>query len=715
MDVTKSNFSSARGHLASLLPRASFVALDLEMGGIDAALALARRPVNSAVVRAKNALSDEPQTRYERIRAAATTYPVLQVGVSVFCPSETDAAATTTASTAEGRGEGAEEEVPRSAVAESPPAARSLLDADAPPPLAYTASTFTFHVNPLRPKIRDDDGRINARDPVAHETVTLDASAAAFLLRNGFDFQKWLSEGVCLSNDARVEEARGKIWPSEEERRRREEAGKWRRRPVALEKEEDRAVVDDAMKKVREWAENGGGGGKEEEEEEEETKPPTPLLLGSEGELNGFLRRALYERVEASHPDVAIESVPVLDDNGDPVPWKKALKLERLTASEREARSAEEAAKREDEARSLFDQVRGFHSAWTVLREAAVPTVVHNGGLDAAYLVQSLGEDLPERYDDYRALVRRHFPGGLFDTRHMAMEGVADAAGAGGRGHGLGALFGEVDRVRRERATEAAAEKRDGDGGETAAGTEAKQDEAEAKPHDAADEEGPPAFESRCVEVTPGGPSEEFSDVKEQAHEAGYDAYMTGVVFAAFARALWDHHGRSPGGGNGGGPTAASSGARPLVGFRNRLPLHACRYYMDMGDDDGTGGGRGWGLAVRGDVWKLTTNPSLDNNDDIRALLGGAAGRRGEGGDGGGGDGREDGDEGETKEDDDWRIVWQDDKTAYVVAREERRDAIAALVEAKRGEHDIEFVPVAGAGEDDKPAAPAAKRRRVEE
>ena len=69
MEVTRDNFEEALSKLESILPSAQFASLDLEFTGIKG------KP---------ETFSDSLQERYSNMRHIATTFKIIQVGISLF-------------------------------------------------------------------------------------------------------------------------------------------------------------------------------------------------------------------------------------------------------------------------------------------------------------------------------------------------------------------------------------------------------------------------------------------------------------------------------------------------------------------------------------------------------------------------------------------------------------------------------------------------------
>lgn len=56
-------------------------------------------------------------------------------------------------------------------------------------------------------------------------------------------------------------------------------------------------------------------------------------------------------------------------------------------------------------------------------RDSGKPAVGHNLAFDLAYSLHSFAQELPGSWEQYKQLVGRWFPGGIYDTKHLAGGG----------------------------------------------------------------------------------------------------------------------------------------------------------------------------------------------------------------------------------------------------------------------------------------------------
>mmetsp|Transcript_34152 Transcript_34152/g.86030 ORF Transcript_34152/g.86030 Transcript_34152/m.86030 type:complete len:478 (-) Transcript_34152:78-1511(-) len=175
-----------------------------------------------------------------------------------------------------------------------------------------------------------------------------------------------------------------------------------------------------------------------------------------------------------------------------------ALRLVRASAAEVAAVEEREAQRYEE---SVWEAA-GASQVMELVRDGGKPVVFHNAVLDVPFLLERLVAPLPARYAEYKELVRTWFPGGLYDTKYIAncLSGISVGVTS------LGPLH------------EALLYQRD-----------------EAISRWLADCGSPDAW-LPPVKHAPGfqryRQSETGSGDTPYAHEAGYDAWLTGSVFA---------------------------------------------------------------------------------------------------------------------------------------------------------------------------------------
>lgn len=167
--------------------------------------------------------------------------------------------------------------------------------------------------------------------------------------------------------------------------------------------------------------------------------------------------------------------------------------------------SSEEVAQREkdllEQRRNAIIEASGFSEVLDLMRISGKPAVGHNYSFDVAYSLHSFVSPLPSSWEEYRKLVQWQFPGGIFDTKLIAKKLFENCQTQ--IDTSLGMLYNllTVGDFLSDESRQVA----------EAASVSPRQDLVlHARGFD------------KYAQITPG----------ELAHEAGYDAFMTGTVFA---------------------------------------------------------------------------------------------------------------------------------------------------------------------------------------
>ena len=367
---------------------------------------------------------------------------------------------------------------------------------------SYEAKTFNFYTFP-RP-FEDYAPRFLS-----------EAGSLQFLSEHNFDFNKWIYHGIPYMPGSLRDRKLKALADEQRKRTERNERGE-----IVPTTEVDKMLVADLIKDVRGW------------------------LAGDEGELllspvNSFQRALQYQELrkdqfgcdEARFPGFYPEKVEIEGSS------RAMIKLVRATGEEIETREREMAEARR---RAVLDAA-GFASVLDAMRECAKPAVGHNLAFDVAYSIHSFVSPLPASWEEFRGLVTRQFPGGIFDTKlisqHMLkdMDGDVDTS--------LGPLYATL------------MEEHDG-----------------------------------LVGHAPGFDMYREVGAGEAAHDAGYDAFMTGAAFAClFARyedraAAADEEGDEEEEGQIEGEAGDSSGLAPGAFAKKFFPALANRMYVTGSD-----------------------------------------------------------------------------------------------------------------------------------
>ena len=190
-------------------------------------------------------------------------------------------------------------------------------------------------------------------------------------------------------------------------------------------------------------------------------------------ECNAFLRKALFELLQHQYPELTAESRAL----PEAPEWKKQLVIVRLSADERAVRKAERRAAKLEKLRERA----GFLRVWRLLTAARKPIVGHNLTYDLLFLLSHFHRSpLPSTLAEFKATVHELFPQ-VWDTKLVAMQSGRYA------------------------------------------------DTMLAKLHEA-------LVSSAGVSAVPLAAGFESYEGAERCHEAGYDAYLTGVAHAALVQ-----------------------------------------------------------------------------------------------------------------------------------------------------------------------------------
>lgn len=306
------------------------------------------------------------------------------------------------------------------------------------------------------------------------DDVILSLSAVHFLKDHGMDFNKWIREGVSYTNAAREEELIKRL-DSEHERDEEEikkpEGGAPERTQMNLTKPADVEFMKKQMEVVKAWWEESEIlAGAESLSEEEKSEAARRRKELTLARTNAFMRRALFEAIEIYYPDLITES------------RNNQVVVLRLSAAEKAERMAAREAARQSRRLSTV----GMRLVFKAMSACARPLVVHNGFFDLLFMMAAFHKPLPEKLVDFKADVRACFPAGVYDTRLISTR--EDLLGKSLGDKGLEGLCQAL---------------------------------VQGTPEGGVDLELAEGFEKY------GG-----SERQAFAHEAGYDAYLTGAVFA---------------------------------------------------------------------------------------------------------------------------------------------------------------------------------------
>lgn len=251
-----------------------------------------------------------------------------------------------------------------------------------------------------------------------------------------------------------------------------------RRNEIVPMAEEDKMLVADLRMTVRKWLQDDSS---------------KELLLSP---VNSFQRALQYQELRKDQfgfndpPGFYTEKVEA--ENG-----RAMIKLVRASSNEVQKREQEGLETRR---RSIIN-ASGFSRVLDVMRNCGKPAIGHNLAFDVAFSIHSFVTPLPPSWEEFRQLVQWQFPGGIFDTKLVATKLFADS---------LEPIETSLETLYTLLTV-----------------------------GDVVSEETKAQVEAACVTprndfVTHADGYEKYKSVPpgELAHEAGYDAFMTGTVFA---------------------------------------------------------------------------------------------------------------------------------------------------------------------------------------
>ena len=322
-------------------------------------------------------------------------------------------------------------------------------------------------------------------------------------------------------------------------------------------RDSDIALVAETIAAVAEWLADPHG--------------PSSLQLPSGNSYQRALQHQTLKSKNFGTTDPpGFYSTKVIDEEG-----KTALRL--IRASSAQVKEYVEGLRRQKEVD--INAAGAFVAVFEAMRDCKKPAVGHNISFDLSYSLHSFARPLPPTWQGYKALVRRWFPGGVYDTKYITRQ-FPEAFPETGLGELytqlMGARLGSSSLTTNSDGMRRTIFGGGGGGGDEIIPTtaepeqEVEQQEENSEPPAAAAalllessssvvaavEALKTAFSNVDVETAlppirhapgfdryrnGGDDDDDASDVQsvqKYAHEAGYDAFMTGAVFASLLSLL---------------------------------------------------------------------------------------------------------------------------------------------------------------------------------
>lgn len=543
MEVTKRNFDQVVNEFEALLPTCSFVAIDEEMTGISL--------FNPATGQVENGtkVSDSIQERYAKMKPVAETYRIIQLGVCLFHPKQAQSE----------QGDNSQQ-------------------------VSYEARPYNFYLFP-------EQGN-----------VFMEATAVHFNKDHNMDFNRWIYHGIPYVHAEEEKKLHEKFFPEPVTTTTSTNTSTTPSTPssrtITLTKEDDINFVNRSLTILTDFvnsrlnttideksasSSSSSSTNSTNEDATMDDQPSTDSPLSSAPtitlpECNSFLRLAIRQRVEDD---------PLLKDNiileAKPQEKNKA-RLDfiayYLPLTQRDALSKA----REKEKLNKFNMKLGFRRVFNLLTAAKKPIIGHNCLYDLLFLYTHLVHPiLPSSLKDFKQKFTALFPL-VFDTKFLSLskpfsqktivvenkpiEQSTSSTSAQTNSNDMLASSTPVNQV--EYSTKVVSRFRETHLGSLydAISAEQKESLSNATSPPTISSELLPVRKQAVIQFADG--FDRYSSANGQAHEAGFDAYMTGCIFAQFAAE---------------GDLLASN---PLAdSTRNRLTLfrHPCA--VNLSGDDG--------------------------------------------------------------------------------------------------------------------------------
>jgi poly(A)-specific ribonuclease len=392
MEITRHNFDTVLPHIKQALDQCTFFSFDCEMTGLFLG------------DRRQGSFFDDIEERYEETLASSNAFVINQFGLSIFIP--------------------------------PPNITSTSLNTTTPTPTTintneqqnWQVKTFNIYVFP-RPT---SESGINSEVRFTSQATSLD-----FLARCHFDFNKWIHDGVSYttlsSRDYRLSGIEreynnnnnnngggstdgGTTTNSNSAFRERAE--------IVPTKEEDIIFVADTISAIKQWLQDPTTDSWKE-----------PLYLPSANSYQRALQYQVLRRRDQFTSDLLLlqshgdgmsgddnnieERVELYAERDtDPETNKPRLVISLMTKSQIEQSKLQERQAKE----RMINQAAGFSTIFELLRDCQKPAVGHNLGFDLAYSLHSFVKPLPAGWLEYKQLIDRWFPGGVYDTKYLASK-----------------------------------------------------------------------------------------------------------------------------------------------------------------------------------------------------------------------------------------------------------------------------------------------------
>ncbi|KAH6942473.1 hypothetical protein HPB50_006029 [Hyalomma asiaticum] len=255
-----------------------------------------------------------------------------------------------------------------------------------------------------------------------------EASSLQFLCQHGFDFNKLFRQGISYLRSEEAVLLRQAL--SERHAQQLKEIGSPNNGPSKISKvdvpKDTQGFIDEVLDSVQKFVdsasnaevgtdEDAGNASKEDSPEDlsmREASPKKDSNVLHLSECNGFKRKLIYQEVNARFGD-KVQLNTESDSDG-------ALHIAvRITGSPEEQRTRLE--QKHQKEREDLELAHGFGRVLELLASSNKLIVGHNMLLDVMHLLSQFVDDLPKDYNEFKSMVRAAFPC-LVDTKVLASD-----------------------------------------------------------------------------------------------------------------------------------------------------------------------------------------------------------------------------------------------------------------------------------------------------